>query len=276
MNAKHFTIKTTILFCISILFISCSSTETLTTYQTDQPPSIDGELTGWPTGEAIIHQSETFRYYTMQDSDYLYIYVDFLSPFYNQAVKKSGLTLYLGKNEKNRKRRGLGFPSGSFNLLRENPGAFEELTTDTEWFQKPQNQNTLEELEKNNFSQIMIVERQENNNDPQYGFVSKTQLEAEGLELEAATDRRNYGLEYKIPLNQSAPFELEPGESYWLGFAIEPPRFRFPEPQTNMTGSTRNRRGRYGTRQAQRQGNHNLMMRRQMGQNEEWFRITID
>ncbi|MEX0769819.1 MAG: hypothetical protein WD035_03745 [Balneolaceae bacterium] len=275
MNEKHF-IKSAILFCVSSLLFSCSSTETLTTFHTDQAPAVNGQLAGWPTGEAAIHQSETFDYYAMRDSDYLYIYVDFLNPFYNEAVNSSGFILYLSKNEKNKKRRGLGFPSGTFNLLRENPATFKEMTTDNKWFQKPQNQETLEELRKNNFNQILIVERYEDSNNPQYGFVTKSQLEAQGVELEVSTDRRYYGLEYKIPLNQSAPFELEPDETYWIGFAIEPPEFRYPEPQTDMTRSNRYGNRGYGNRRPQRRGNQNLMIRRQMGQTEDWFKIRID
>lgn len=276
MNVKHFIISA-ILFCVSLLLLSCSNTETLTTHKTDQPPTINGQLAGWPTGEAVLHRNETFHYYTQQDSDYLYIYVDFLSPFYNQAVNSSGFILYMSNNEKNKKRRGLGYPSGAFNLLRESPATFKNMTTDEEWFQKPQNQKTLEELQENNFTQIMIVERHEDDNTPQYGFVTKSQLEAQGVELEVAQDRRYYGLEYKIPLNQSAPFELESGETYWIGFAIEPPEFRYREPQTNMTNRNQYGRGRYGNRRRpQSRGNRNLMMRRQMGQTEDWFKIRID
>jgi len=275
MNINHL-IVILILFGVSSLLISCSSTETLSTHKTDQSPEINGQLAGWPTGDAVLNRSEAFHYYTMQDADYLYIYVDFLSPFYNQAINSSGFTLYMSKNEKNKKRKGLGFPSGSFNLLRESPGTFKDMTTDNEWFQKPQNQKTLEELEKNNFDQIMIVERHEDSNDPQYGFVSKTQLEAQGMNLAVSTERRYYGLEYKIPLNQSAPFDLEPGETYWIGFAIEPPEFRYREPQTDMSTANRYGSRQYGNRRPQSRGNQNQMMRRRMGQTEDWFKIRID
>lgn len=269
-------IPLTLLFTF-FLISGCGSTETITTHSMETDIEIDGSLSGWPMSDALIHNSEEFNYYVMQDSDHLYIYVDFKSPFYNRAVENSGFIVYLSDNENIKKRRGIGYPTGAFNLLREDPDTYSELTRDHEWFNNPQNQRRLESLQEENFNQVLIVERYEDNNNPQYGFVTYSQIEAEGLELAAALDQRYYGLEFKIPLNRSAPYELERGKAYWLGFAIEPPEFNFRNNDDMQNYNSRNRRrgGVYSTGRSS-SANQNSQMRRYMGQYEEWFKVEIN
>lgn len=273
--------KFRILFPILILFTfflisGCGSTETFTTHSKDADIEINGSLSGWPTSESIIHNSDEFNYYVMQDPEHLYIYVDFKNPFYNRAVENSGFILYLSEDENLKKRRGIGYPAGAFNLLRDDHESYRDLTRDLEWLNNPQNQRRLESLQEENFEQILIVERYEDSSNAQYGYVSFSQIEAEGLELAAARDQRYYGLEYKIPLNRSAPFELDRGKTYWLGFAIEPPEFSFRNDNEMQSYDSRNR-NRGGVRSTGRTSytNQNSQMRRYMGQYEQWFKVEI-
>jgi hypothetical protein len=258
---------------LAVLLLSgCGSTETISTYQKDSEIVVDGNLSGWPTSGALINDQDTFNFYVMQDSENLYIFVDFRSPLYNQAIENSGFIVYLSDDENNKKRRGIGYPAGAFNLLREDPAAYREMTRDAEWYSNTRNQQRLESLQEENFENVMIVERFDSGSNPQYGFVTHEQIAAEGVELAAERDQRYYGLEFKIPLDGSAPYELEPGKTYWLGFAIEPPEFNFRDTgmQQNHNRYRDRRRGaRYGT------SDQRALMRRQMGQFEEWFKIEI-
>jgi hypothetical protein len=264
------------LITILILLTGCGSTETFTAHQKTSDIEINGSLSGWPSSEALIHNSDSFDYYVMQDDQNLYVYVDFKSPFYNHSVENSGFILYISEDEDNRKRRGLGYPTGAFNLLRDDPATFRDMTRDAEWLGNSQNFRRLESLQEENFNQVMIVERYEDH-DAQYGFVTFSQIEAEGLELAAARDRRYYGLEFKIPLDQSAPFELLPGKTYWIGFAIEPPEFSFRnmDEMNQFSSQYRNQRGVY-PRNRTSTSNQQAQLRRQLGQYEQWFLLELN
>lgn len=257
------------------LLSGCGSTETITAHQHNSSIEIDGNLGDWPTSDSNIQNADYFNYYTMQNSDNLYIYVDFKSPFYNQAVDNSGFILYINEDESNKKQRGIGFPTGTFNLLRDDLTSFRNLTRESDWLGNSQNQRRLEEMREENFEQIMIVERLEGSNDAQYGFVTFSQIEAQGIELAVADDRRYYGLEFKIPLDGSPPFELEKGKTFWLGFAIEPPEFTFRD-DTNDQQYNRQSGYQGGLQSRGRTGDRGAQMRRQLGQYEEWFKIDVE
>ncbi len=258
---------------LTVLLLSgCGSTETISTHQKDTEIEVDGNLSGWPTSGALISDLETFSFYVMQDRDNLYIFVDFKSPLYNHAIENSGFIVYLSDDEDNKKRRGIGYPAGAFNLLRDDPAAYRDMTRDAEWHENTRNQQRLESLRDENFENVMIVERYDGGSSTQHGFVTFEQIEAEGLELAVERDQRYYGLEFKIPLNRSAPYELEPGKTYWLGFAIEPPEFNFRSTDIQQNQS------RYGNRsRGVRSGttDQRAQIRRHMGQFEEWFKIEI-
>lgn len=261
-------------FLMIVFLISCGSTEIVTIHQ-DQPEiEIDGSLSSWPLSETTIHNSDEFRYYVMQDDEHLYLFVDFKSPFYNRSVENAGFIIYLNPVDTDRDRRGIGFPSGAMNLLRDDPGSFENMTRDLEWLQNPQNNQRLESLAEDNFTQIMIVDRIEGVSQTQYGFVSKAQLEGQGMQFAVSEDRRYYGLEFKIPLDGSAPFELQKGQQYWLGFTIEPPDFNFREdPSARQNTGRMYGRSRYGGSDT---SNRRMQMRRNLGEYSEWFQIRIE
>jgi len=201
----------TLFISATIILIGCSSTETFTAHQKTSEIEINGNLSGWPSSDAIIHNSDSFDYYIMQDEQNLYVYVDFKSPFYNHAVENSGFILYISEDEDNKKRRGLGFPSGAFNLMREDPASFRDMTRDSDWLNNTQNYRRLESLQEENFNQVMIVERYEDTNDAQYGFVTFSQIEAEGLELalHATGDIMDWSLKYRLIYQLHLNFYLE-------------------------------------------------------------------
>lgn len=258
---------------VLLILSACSSTETLQVHQDQTEIQVDGSLTHWPVTDALIHNSETFDFYTTQDEDHLYIFVNFKSPFYNHAVENSGFILYLGGEDKDsRNRKGIAYPTGAFNQLRADAGAYRELLRDEEWLYSPQNQQRLESMQENNFDEFMLVERFDDGTDAQYGALSIAQLEAQGMEIAAERGQRYYSLEYKIPLNGAPPFDLIRGNTYWLGFAIEPPDFNFRD----SGASTTNQGYGYGQRRRQPSSSDRRMyMRRQMGDFNEWFRIEI-
>jgi hypothetical protein len=154
-------VKVVLTALVSVLVSGCGSTETILTHQkeTDVDIRIDGNLSDWPVSRANVHDSDHFSYYVMQDADYLYIYVDFKSPFYNGAIENSGFILYLSAQKNSRNHRGIGWPSGSFNMLRDNPDTFRSLTRDSGWFDNTGNRRLLESLREENFDHVMIVER---------------------------------------------------------------------------------------------------------------------
>ncbi len=251
------------------LFSGCGSTNTFTPHQQSSPLSIDGSLSDWDTNRTLFESRSEANYYASFDDDFIYLFVDIKSPYKDRAIRQSGFIIYLSDNEDQRKRIGVGFPAGSFNLLRENPGAFSSMIRDNEWFSKPENRETLERLSENLFSRVMIVERHDGSSNPEYGFVEKSQLEVDGIEIVANTDSRNLSIEMKIPRNGSSIFEFSE-QRLWLGFAIEPPNFRRQNESSYSTSN--NNRDMHGTRQ-QRAPRQN--MTRAFGAMERWYKLDM-
>ena len=250
-------------------FSACGSTNTFTPHQQSSSLSIDGNLSDWNTNQSLFESRDEAYYYASYDDDFIYLFIDIKSPYKDRAIRQSGIIIYLSDNEDQRKRIGVGFPAGSFNLLRENPGAFSSMVRDTDWFSKPENRETLERLSENLFSRVMIVERFDGSSNPEYGFVDKSQLEVDGIEIAADTDSRHLSIEIKIPRDGSSIFQFSE-QRLWLGFAIEPPNFR---QQTESSYSTsHNNRNMHGTRQ-QRAPRQNLA--RAFGAMERWYQLDM-
>lgn len=252
----------------AILLIGCSGTKTISTPQTTQSPAIDGNISDWNMQESLIERSTIADYYATHDDEFLYLYVDVKSLGHNQAMKQSGFIIYINSSEENRNQIGLAFPSGSFNLLRENPVVFEAFTTDQEWLQDPQNQEKLESLESQIFERVMIVERI--GSDTNYGFVDKERLQIDGIEIASGENRRLMSIEMRVPLNSSSIYSLN-GDQFWLGFEIDPPDFRI---QNNDNTSTRQQG--YGRgRRSQGSSMTRMNMRQRLGQYEQWYQIDL-
>lgn len=258
------------LIITSIIMISCSGIKQITVHQESEPLPIDGSLSGWTTGSTLINDSEDIRYHAYIHNDNLYLFVDVRNLLLDRAFRQSGLTVYLSNSEERRRAIGIAYPTGSFNLLREYPGAYDGFTTDPEWSQKPENVELMTNLYEQVFDRIMIVERYEGTSRPEYGFVEKHQIEIDGIELSTDTDRRLISLEMKIPLDESTLYRVQKGD-VWLGFALEPPTFRMRSDNESMTNQQS--RGLYGQRNRpqQRQRSQPRMLSR-----EDWFLLKID
>lgn len=253
-----------------IMLISCSGPEQLSVYQEDQDLEVDGNLTNWNTNETLLKSTSEVDYYATTYGNNLYLYIDVKGLIKHSSILKSGLIVYLSSSEANRKRTGISYPPGSYNLLREYPNSFESFTTDAEWSRQPENTETLENLQKSMFSSVMIVERPNDSNRPEYGFIDKSQLEVDGIEIAANQERRYLSLEMKIPLGETPLFNLAKNK-IWLGFSIEPPDFNFREESSSVSS----RQDSYAQR-SRREANMRYAISRNLGQGEDWFIINVE
>lgn len=260
-----------LLFAITLSILTgCSSTKTVSTPQTADSPEIDGNISDWNMQETLLERTEIADYYSSHDNEFLYLYVDVKSPGHNQAMRQSGFTIYLNSgSEDDRNQIGLAFPSGTFNLLRENPMVYDSFTSDDDWFQQPQNRERLEALEPEIFNRVMIVERM--GSETNYGFLEKERLQVDGIEIATADNRRLMTIEMRVPLNSSSIYSLS-GNEFWLGFEIDPPNFRIQN--DNNTGVSRQG---YGRRGSMYQGStpSRTNLRQRMGAFERWYRINL-
>ncbi len=257
-----------ILVLTAFLFSGCSGTKTISTPQTTESPEIDGNISDWNMQETLIERADVADYYATHDGEFLYIYIDVKSPGHNQAMKQAGFIIYINDSEENRNQIGLAFPSGTFNLLRENPAVYDSFTSDQEWFQEPQNRERLESLESQIFDRVMIVER--TGSDTNYGFVDKERLQIDGIEISSGENRRLMSIELRVPLNSSSIYSLN-GNQFWLGFEIEPPNFRIQENNNTSSGQQGYGRG----RRSQGSNMSRINMRQRMGQYEQWYHIDL-
>ncbi|MEX0648717.1 MAG: hypothetical protein WEA56_14365 [Balneolaceae bacterium] len=258
-----------------LLFLgACSNTRTATAPEINNTLSIDGNLSDWNTGESIVENTETVNYYAAHDNDFLYLFIDIKSPFKENSIQRSGLVIYLNHSKETRKRIGIGFPSGSFNLLREDPGAFNSLQNDSDWLGKPGNQELLSELAKENFERVIIVERADGKSNPEYGFADRSQIEIDGFAISTNEDSRLTSIEMRIPLDGSSIFGIRK-ENVWLGFSVDPPDFRINEQQYDVSGRSQNNR--YGNRRRPPSASEQRRaLSRNLGEYERWYRLNLD
>lgn len=242
----------------------------MTVIQKNEALPVDGSLAGWTTESTLINSSDDINYHAYVHDDILYLFVDVRNPRLDGAIRQSGLIVYLSNSEENRKRVGIGYPVGSFNLLRESSNAFNSFTTDVEWARKPENVELMRSLMNQIYSKVMIVERYEGESNAEYGFVEKHLVEIDGIEIATDEERRMITLEMKIPLDGSTLYNVEKGD-IWIGFSLEPPNFRFRD-SNNMMSDTQ-ARNMYGqrNRNAQRQRTQPQMMSR-----DDWYIIRFD
>jgi hypothetical protein len=264
---KHLTILT----LLAALFAGCGSTHQITPKPVTNELQIDGNLSDWNTSEAVFESRDQANYYAAFDDEFLYLFIEVRSPQKDMAIRRSGLTVYLSDDRDNRKQIGVGFPPGTFNMLRDYPNAFREFTRDGEWMSKPANRELLESLNEELFERVMIVERQEGSSDPSYGFIDPSQLEVDGMLVAVNRDSRYIGLEMRIPRDGSSLYRFS-GDEVWVGFAIEPPDFRIRD--NSDYSATSNRRDAYGNRSRQRsQPRQNIS--RNLGSMERWYKINF-
>ena len=259
-------------FTLILFALSCGSTNQFSPAQLDSPISVDGNLSDWNTTQTLFDDRDHANYYSAYDDEFLYLFIDIRSAFKDASVRRSGFTVYLSDDEESRKNVGVSFPPGTFNLLREFPGAFSSFTRDAEWMGKPENRELMERLNDELFERVMIVQRS-NGGDTSRGFIDKSQLEVDGMEVAINTDSRTIGVELKIPRNGNSIYGFS-GESVWLGFAVEPPSFRI-QGSSDYSATSSGQRDRYGNRQRTRT-NPNANMSRNLGQMERWHIIRFN
>jgi hypothetical protein len=257
------------LFLFSLL-AGCAGTKQVTVHNSERPIIIDGSLSDWDTGASSLNDSDEIRYFATKQGNYLYVFVDVRSIYKDQSIRQMGMTVYLSNSEDNRRNVGIGFPPGTFNLLRQYPNSFNEFTTDLEWSRKPENIEFMTELSKELFSRVMIVERFDGGSRPEYGFAELSQVEIDGFEIATDTDRRLLSLEMKIPIDGSSLYNVR-NEDLWIGFAIEPPVFRFRD--DNQTMSPRQQASVYGYGYGQRAPRQSA--RRTVPTQEDWFILRL-
>ncbi len=262
-----------LLFIPMFLFvISCGSTNQFNAAQLEAPISVDGNLSDWNTNQTLFDDRDHANYYSAYDDEFLYLFIDIRSGFKDTSVRRSGFTVYLSDDEETRKSVGISFPPGTFNLLREFPGAFSTFTRETDWMSKTENRELIERLNEELFDRVMIIQRS-NGGDPSYGFVDISQLEVDGMEIAINTDSRTIGIEMKVPRDGSSIYGFR-GDRVWLGFAVEPPEFRY-QVSSDYSAASSGQRDRYGNRQRTR-SNPNATMARNLGQMERWHLIRFD
>ncbi len=266
-------ITTVLLLFVCFSLYACSGTKVMTPNKSAHELTIDGNLSDWNLGESLLEESELVNYYVTHTDNFLYLYVDVRSPSMNNAMKQSGFTVYLSSNEEERKRVGIAYPAGSFNLLQNNnPAEYESLLRDPGWLQKQSNRTMLQDFEKEVFEQPMIIERYSGSSNAQRGLVSMDQLEVDGVQMAINQDRRLIGLEMKIPLNGSSIYNINNESSIWVGLEIEPPNFRV---SNEFDSSNRNNR-QLEQNQRRNLGDQRANLRRSLGQYEKWFKLNLN
>ncbi len=272
-SSMNFRLSTITLLTALLFTAACGSTKQFQPAPLDRDLTIDGNLSDWNTGQALFDEREQANYYSAFDDDFLYLYIDIRSAFKDAAVRRSGFTVYLSDDEDRRNHIGVGFPPGTFNLLREYSNAFNDFTRDGEWMGKSENRELMESLEEELFERVMIVERSDQNSDPSYGFIDSSQLEVDGMEIAVNPDSRTIGLEMKIPRDGSSIYGFR-GNQVWVGFAIEPPEFRIQG--SNEYSATNTQRDRYGNRVRQQPRSNRANMARSLGKMERWHIIQFE
>ncbi len=263
------TLKTALILFFAFTVTACSGTRSVTTPLTDREMVVDGSLSGWSLDESVIERTDIANYYATHDNNFLYLFIDVQSPGHNNAMRQSGFIIYISDNEDNRKQTGIAFPSGSFNLLRENPGAYNSFVNDPEWGQNPRNRELLQNLEEDIFDRIMVVEQSSSGTDR--GFINRDQLQIDGIQIAAEEGRRMMSIELRVPLNQSSIYNIH-GDRIWVGFEIDPPNFRRQDNSNQMQQQQR-----YGgqRRASQSADNRRSNIRQRMGQFERWYRLDL-
>lgn len=283
---------------------ACSGSKALTLHEveprtsaitaaTDLAITIDGTPSEWDLDATIVQRNQDFNIHAQTDQEHLYLYVEILNPFFNRAIRNSGFTVYLSPDPKNRKARGVTFPIGAFNLLRDNPGYYQDFLRDKEWFQSPANADYLVELHRKIFNDVMLTEQKEPKARAYTGNLPLSMIESEGTFVTADTSRRVTSFEWAIPMDGSAPFQIRGGELH-LGFSIDPPRFNYPDESGNSVvgspydvgyggyggygygGYGYGGYGGYGRRRSAPPRSQSMTMRRALGEFETWFVIRTE
>lgn len=271
-------------------FSGCSGSKNTASLSTmDASMTMDGEPTEWDLESTRLLMDDRFHIYASKNTteDILYVYVNVASPFLQEAIKRSGLTLYLSSNKENPKARGVTYPSGTFNLLRDNPGFYDDFLRDKEWLGKKENIDQLRASEPRIYETATLKEKYDKKSSQDAANVPLSMVQSEGTVMGLDTLKTGLSLEWKIPLNRTAPFQVETGELI-MGIAIEPPMFVFRNDEDITQPSSRvgqgvgrggygyggYGQGRYGRQPRRRTpSDQGPAIRRSLGETEVWFTL---
>lgn len=261
-----------ILALSSFIILNCSGAESLTINKTESPVTIDGSLSDWNTSDTEVMSKDGLNVYAKNDDEFLYLFLDVRSAVRHQQISRAGLIVYIGSSEDTRRDKGIGYPAGTFNLLRET-GVYDDFLSDPEWSQSRSNIQLLTELEEELPKRVMIVERIEGS-DSYHGFIDIDQLTIDGLEIAKDETSRYTSIEMKIPIDGTSIFDVD-SERFWVGFATEPPRFRMQ--RSDYDASNRQQRGQMGGQRQRQQSasQQESAMRRNLGEFEEFFIFNL-
>ncbi|HBW00331.1 MAG TPA: hypothetical protein DEF03_03960 [Bacteroidetes bacterium] len=277
---------------ITLGLIGCSGSQNTASLSTmDAPMIMDGEPAEWDLESTRLLMDDRFHIYASKNptGDVLYVYINVASPFLQEAVKRSGLTLYLSSDKENPEARGVTYPSGTFNLLRDNPSFYDDFLRDKEWLGKKENIDDLQASEPRIYETATLKEKYDKKSTQDAANVPLSMVQSEGTVIGLDTVQTGLSLEWKIPLDRTAPFQVESGELV-MGIAIEPPMFVFRSDEDITQPSSRvgqgqgygrggygyggYGQGRYGRRPQRRtptdQGH---AIRRSLGETEVWFTL---
>ncbi|MDZ7755336.1 hypothetical protein [Rhodohalobacter sp.] len=258
---------------ILLFVVSCGSTNQFNPAPLNSSITVDGNLSDWNTTQTLFDDRDQANYYSAYDEDFLYLFIDIRGAMKDMSVRRSGFTVYISDDEETRKSVGVSFPPGTFNLLREFPGAFSSFTRESDWMSKPENQELMENLNEELFDRVMIIQRANSDGDASYGFIDSSQLEVDGMKIAINSESRTIGLEMKIPRDGTSIYGFS-GDNVWLGFAIEPPEFRI-QGSSEYSATTSGRRDQYGNRQRPRRTS-SADISRNLGQMERWHIIQFE
>ncbi len=285
--------STFILALLTISMLGCSGSKNTTTLSSmDATLSLDGEPTEWDLESTRLLMDDRFHIYASKNStgDVLYVYINVASPFLQEAVKRSGLTLYLSSDKDNPEARGVTYPSGTFNLLRDNPGFYDDFLRDREWLGKKENIDNLQASEPRIYETATLKEKYDKKSTQDAANVPLSMVQSEGTVIGLDTVQTGLSLEWMIPLDQTAPFQVSSGELI-MGIAIEPPMFVFRSDEDITQPSSRvgqgyggygyggygyggYGQGRYGRRPQRRApSDQGHAVRRSLGETEVWFTL---
>ncbi len=257
----------------SILLLNCSGAESLTINKTESPLTIDGSLSDWNTSNSQIMSNDGLNVYAKNDDEFLYLFLDVRSAVRDQQIRRAGLIVYIGSSKDTRRDKGIGYPAGTFNLLRET-GVYQDFLSDPQWGQNRSNMQLLTELEEDLPNRVMIVERFDGS-DSHHGFIDIEQLTIDGFEIVKNEASRYTSIEMKIPIDGTSIFNVD-SNRFWVGFATEPPRFRMQ--RSDYDASQRQQRGQMGGQRQRQQSaaQQESAMRRNLGEFEEFFIFNLE
>lgn len=290
---RALTLPALLLLNISFLF-GCSSKKAILLHQEPAQGNsvayaIDGLSNDWNLEKTALLRDELMNFHAATDQQNLYLFVDIKAEFYKAALSRSGFTIYLSNDEDNKRARGVTYPAGAFNLLRDDPNFYDEFLSSPDWIQSPANQDLLKELERDIYDLTMVSEKSDGKQKAQFGTYALERITSEGTQVAVDTSSRYVSFEWKIPLDRTIPFQLQPGKIL-IGFTIEPPQFVFREDasedltrrQSAMGGyggyggygyGGYGGAGYYGGGRRQSSQSQGQLLRRALGEYDKWFTV---